>query len=463
MASVRLLWFRRDLRLADNPALHAAAGTGAAGTGGREPAAVLPVFVVDPVLWDASGPARQAHLARSLRALDADLRERGGRLVVRYGDPVAEIPALAAAVRAEEVHVAADFAPYGRNRDAAVEDALRGDGVGLMRTGSPYAVAPGRVTKGDGGPYQVFTPYFRAWTDHGCRGPLPEPADVAWHSERSEPFPDEPDSGVPATLPTAGEAAAYDTWSDFRDNRLADYADTRDRPDVPGTSRLSVHLRFGEIHPRTLLAEADPDAQTFRSELCWREFYADVLWHRPDSARDCLRREMAGMAYDTGRDAEALFDAWREGRTGFPFVDAGMRQLLAEGWMHNRVRMVVASFLVKDLHRPWQRGARHFMRHLADGDLASNSHNWQWTAGTGTDAAPYFRVFNPVTQGRKFDPDGDYIRRYVPELRNLPAKATHEPWTAGTGLPAGYPERVVDHAEEREEALARYARLRDRG
>ncbi|MDI2132794.1 cryptochrome/photolyase family protein [Yinghuangia seranimata] len=452
--AVRLLWFRRDLRLGDNPALHAAAGVF-----DGEPATVLPVFVVDPALWRPAGNARQAYLVRSLRALDDALRERGGALVLRHGAPAQEIARLAAEVGADEVHAAADFGPYGRERDAEVEEALAPAGARLVRTGSPYAVAPGRVAKRDGSPYRVFTPFLRAWTDHGWRAPLPEPEGVDWLTAPGDPLPDEP--AAPRYLPLAGEEAAYAHWSAYRDGGLAKYAELRDRADLPGTSRLSVHLRFGELHPRTLLHEAGASAQAFRSELCWREFYADVLWHHPESARSYLRPEFARMDHDTGDDADGLFDAWRAGRTGFPFVDAGMRQLLAEGWMHNRVRMVVASFLVKDLHQEWTRGAAHFMSRLADGDLASNSHGWQWVAGCGTDAAPYFRIFNPVAQGRKFDPDGDYVRRYVPELRGVPGAAVHEPWKLPGGTPAGYPPPVVDHAEERAEALARYARVRD--
>jgi deoxyribodipyrimidine photo-lyase len=259
-------------------------------------------------------------------------------------------------------------------------------------------------------------------------------------------------------LPTAGEDAAMRRWRAFRDGPLADYGTARNRPDLAGTSQLSTALKFGEVHPRTLLAELDPERHdAFAKELAWREFYADVLFHRPETAREYLRQEYARMRYAApGQD----FDAWCEGRTGYPFVDAGMRQLRAEGWVHNRVRMVVASFLVKDLHVEWQHGARHFMRWLRDGDLASNQHGWQWVAGCGTDAAPYFRVFNPVGQGVKFDPSGDYVRRYVPELRHLTGAAAHTPWNADDGYDHGYPTRILDHAEERAEALARLAELK---
>jgi len=231
---------------------------------------------------------------------------------------------------------------------------------------------------------------------------------------------------------------------------------------------LSASLKYGEVHPRTLLADLSalphPRAKgptTFTTELAWREFYADVLWHRPDSAWGDLKPGLRPMAYDDPADHPGLLEAWKAGLTGYPVVDAGMRQLLAEGWMHNRVRMIVASFLGKDLHLWWPHGARHFLRHLRDGDIASNNHGWQWAAGTGTDASPYFRIFNPVTQGRRFDPDGDYVRRYVPELAHLAGAAAHEPWKATDGYAHGYPEPIVDHAHEREVALERYAAARD--
>ncbi|KGM09479.1 deoxyribodipyrimidine photolyase, partial [Cellulomonas bogoriensis 69B4 = DSM 16987] len=275
---------------------------------------------------------------------------------------------------------------------------------------------------------------------------------------------------VPHRLPAVGESAAHERWREFLDGGLARYGADRDRPDLDGTTRMSVHLKYGSVHPRTLLADvaAHPDRDTegarrLVTELCWREFYADVLWHDPDSAWSDLRPALVHMDYDdptTDPVAAERFTAWKEGRTGYPLVDAGMRQLLTEGWVHNRVRMVVASFLVKDLHVWWVHGARHFLEHLVDGDVASNNHGWQWVAGTGTDAAPYFRVFNPVTQGERFDPDGTYVRRHVPELRHLAGKAAHQPWRRGDGHAHGYPSQVVDHAEERREALDRYDRAR---
>jgi deoxyribodipyrimidine photo-lyase len=439
-------WFRRDLRLSDNPALVAAAG--------EADGAVLPLFVVDPALWEPAGEVRRAYLAASLQAVDADL---DGGLHVRTGDPAAQVLAVARDAGARTVHVTGDTGPYGRRRDAAVERALAGAGITLVRTGCPYAVAPGRLHTQQGRPYSVFTPFSRAWVAHGWPAPAGRPALRAVALDAGEPL---PQASTTVALPPAGEAAATARWEAFRadgDEGLDGYADRRNRPDLDGTSRLSHHLKWGEIHPRTLLAglagRAGRGPEVFRSELAWREFYADVLWHRPGSAREYLRPEYARMAYDSPDDQ---FDAWRAGRTGFPVVDAGMRQLLEQGWMHNRVRMITASFLVKDLHLDWRVGARHFMAHLRDGDLASNQHGWQWVAGSGTDAAQYVRVFNPVTQGRRFDPDGDYVRRHVPELAHLPGPAAHEPWDHPEGYAHGYPRRILDHAVERAEALARF-------
>ncbi|MCZ2817688.1 cryptochrome/photolyase family protein [Modestobacter sp. VKM Ac-2984] len=451
-----LIWFRRDLRLDDHPALLAAGD--AAGPGGT----VVPVFVFDDRLYGPSGEPRRRFLLDCLAELGAST---GGALVTRTGDPAAVLPRLVAELDAVSVHVTADAGPYGRRRDQAVERAL-GE-VPLVRTGSPYAVAPGRVVKRDGTPFRVFTPFARAWREHGWHSPAVRPDPVPWQQGvRSDEPPPRPDLGE-VQLPPAGEAAALEAWHRFRDERLLGYDAGRDRPGTNGTSRLSAYLKYGCIHPRTLLADlaAEQGSESVRrytDELAWRDFYADVLWHRPDSAREYLNPQLQGMGYDSGPDAEELVCAWETGRTGFPIVDAGMRQLLGEAYVHNRVRMIVASFLVKDLHQEWTRGARWFMQHLVDGDLASNNHGWQWVAGTGTDASPYYRVFNPITQGKKFDPDGAYVKRWVPELRDLDPKHVHEPWTAPGGVPAGYPEPVVDHAHERQVALDRYAAVRAR-
>lgn len=450
-----MLWFRRDLRLTDHPALLRADEEA---DGGR----VLALFVVDARLVRPSGPTRLTWLARSLAALSAST---DGALLVRSGDPASVVPAVAKELGADAVHVSADAGPYGRRRDEAVTKSLAGAGRRLVRTGSPYAVGPGSVVKGDGSPYKVFTPFARAWAEHGW--PLPAatpPAGLRWaRTLDGEELPNWDAGDNAVELPDVGEEAAHAAWRAFLDHGLDDYADMRDRPDLAGTSQLSAHLKYGEIHPRTLLADLagrrSKGATTFRNELAWREFYADVLWHSPSSASEYLKPELARMRYSPA--GTQAFDAWCSGRTGFPFVDAGMRQLRREGWVHNRVRMVVASFLVKDLHVEWQHGARFFLRWLRDGDLASNNHGWQWVAGSGTDAAPYFRVFNPVTQGEKFDPDGAYVRRYVPELAHLPGKAAHSPWQHDDGYDHDYPQRIVDHGAEREEALARYGDIKN--
>lgn len=442
-------WFRRDLRLGDNPALGAAAAVDGE---------VVPLFVVDPAVWEPASDVRRAYLVDSLRALDADL---DGQLLLQHGGPVDRVVAVARAAHAREVHIASDYGPYGAQRDARVRAALAEHGIELVETGSPYAVAPGRVTKDDGTAYRVYTPFYRAWVRHGWRAPAPDAAAAYSMPVECDGFPERPD--LPFALPAAGEAAALERWAAFRATGLAAYDDTRNFPALDGTSAMGHHLKWGEIHPRTILADLGDSAgeETFRKEIAWREFYADVMHQRPESARTSMdARFDDDFAWDSGAQADALFDAWAAGRTGYPFVDAGMRQLLAEGWMHNRVRMVVASFLVKDLHLPWQRGAAHFMRWLRDGDLASNSHGWQWTAGCGTDASPYHRVFNPVGQGERFDPDGDYVRRYVPELAHLPGKTAHTPWDTLGGYDHGYPERIVDHSAERLEALDRFARMK---
>jgi deoxyribodipyrimidine photo-lyase len=442
------MWFRRDLRLSDNPALAAAARH--AGPRGD----VVALFCRDARLQLPSGRARLAFLSGCLAALDDDI---GGRLVVRSGRPEVVVPEVAAASRADAVFVAEDFAPYGRRRDTRVAEALAQHDVTLVRVGSPYAVPPGQVRTSSGEPYKVFTPFSRAWRAHGWPAPVRATGRISWaRGIDGTGVPDPPT--LDADLPDPGEAAAKRAARRFYDSALASYADLRDRPDLDATSRLSPYLKWGCLHPRQLLARLGRNKahDTFRTELCWREFYADVLWHRPDTVHQAFRPDMRRMEIDTGPRADAAFRAWADGRTGYPVVDAGMRQLVAEGWMHNRVRMIVASFLVKDLHLDWARGARFFMEHLVDGDLASNHHGWQWVAGTGTDAAPYFRIFNPVRQGETHDPEGDYVRRWVPELRGVTGRAVHRPWSLADGPPRGYPSPIVDHADERAEALRRY-------
>ena len=444
-----LMWFRRDLRLADNPALCAAIAA-------AEGDATHPVFVLDPKLLGPAGATRKAFLAACVDALDDTL---GGRLTIVAGDPAEQIPRLAERTGAEAVVVAADFGPYGQERDRAVEDALRAAGRCLDRCGTPYAIAPGRVTSGGGTPYKVYSPFYKAWRAHGWSAPIAAPdldsLDGPVGRRAGGP------KDRPAELPAPGEAAAQQRLRAFL--RRADRYDTeRNLPARDGTSRLSPYLKYGCLHPRQILdlLGRSKGEETFRRELAWREFYADVLFHRPESARCVLQPAMAALEVDEGANADRRFAAWADGETGYPIVDAGMRQLKAEAWMHNRVRMIVASFLVKDLHVDWSRGARHFMRLLVDGDLASNQHGWQWVAGTGTDPAPFFRIFNPVLQGEKFDPDGDYVRRFVPALGGVTGSAVHQPWKLPGGPPAGYPDRIVDHAAERQVALARYDALR---
>ena len=436
-----LLWFRRDLRLRDNPALIAAAQNDG----------VLACFVLDPRLEKSTGQRRLQYLGDSLRRLRDDL---DGRLLITRGKPHTQIPHIAKEIGASSVHISEDFAPFGKRRDERVRAAL--NSVPLVATGSPYLVSPGRVTKPDGSPYKVFTPFLRQWQKIGWREPAksnlksPRWLDPAQLRIKQCEIPD-PGAALEVAV---GEAAALKQWKSFVDNGLQGYANDRNRPDLTGTSRMSAHLKFGAIHPRTLAADLDlrgSGAQAFLRELAFRDFYADVLHHWPASTWRNWNTDFDGIQTDTGAEAKRRFEAWKAGETGFPFVDAGMRQLRDSGFMHNRVRMIVASFLVKDLHLPWQWGAEWFLDQLVDGDMANNQHGWQWCAGCGTDAAPYFRVFNPITQGEKFDPSGDYIRRWVPELRS--ADDVH---LRKGERPDGYPAPIVDHAAERTEALRRY-------
>jgi deoxyribodipyrimidine photo-lyase len=426
-----LMWFRRDLRLRDLPAL-----LDAADADGE----VLACYVLDPRLKASSGPRRLQYLYDALRDLDAAL---DGKLMVTEGRPDKRIPELANSVDATAVHVSADFTPFGRRRDDAVREAL-GD-ISLEASGSPYLVTPGRILKPDGEPYKVFTPFFSAWRKHGWRAPAKSgPKSATWIDPAGiEGRVEIPDEGVGLDLP-AGEQAALDQWKKFVDDDLAGYADDRNRPDLSATSRMSAHLKFGTIHPRTMVTDLGKGkgAQAYLRELAFRDFYAAVLNEWPHSVWWNWNKNFDAMKVDEDAKAKKAFEAWKAGKTGYPIVDAGMRQLAETGWMHNRVRMIVASFLVKDLHLPWQWGARWFLEQLVDGDMANNQHGWQWAAGTGTDAAPYFRVFNPTTQGDKFDPDGTYVRRWIPEVDG-----------------DDYPDPIVDHKAERAEALRRYSAL----
>ena len=440
-----IIWFRRDLRIGDHPALLEAI------KGSDE---IVPVFILDPSLINTAGTKRLAYLGQSLRALDQSLN---GCLHVMVGDQVEVLKELQKRYGADEVHISTEYEPYGAARDARVKAA----GINLIATGSPYAVAPGRVLKdSDGTPYRVYTPFYKMWCKHGWRKPAETPKKIAAVTPGAGDR-NFPDWKLPegCTITEAGELAALARFKEFTKKALDSYDQARNVPGVDGTSKMSAHLKFGEIHPRTLLANLGESKahDTFRKEIAWREFYADVLFNNPHTENDYYAPRFKEMRYNS---PDAKFTAWCEGKTGFPFVDAAMRQLLAEGWMHNRTRMVVASFLVKDLHLEWQHGADFFKEHLVDYDVASNAHGWQWTAGTGTDASPYYRVFNPIEQGKKFDPDGDYIRKYVPELAHLSGSEIHEPWLYLDGLTHGYPDRVVDHAIERVESLERLKEIK---
>jgi deoxyribodipyrimidine photo-lyase len=411
---------------------------------------------LDPKLIDITGAKGLAYLAASLRSLDESL---GNKLNVCEGDPVDVLKDLIKKHGATSVHISAEYDAYAVARDARVEAA----GIELTRTGSPYAVAPGRVKKpSDATNYRVYTPFYRGWLAHGWRAAVAAPKSIKAvtpdPSDRKFPAWQAPDG---TDIPLAGEKAAHERFKTFKVKALDTYDETRNFAGIDGTSKMSAHLTWGEIHPRTLLAGLGENKahDTFRKEIAWREFYADVLFNYPHTDKDYYAPNFANMRYD---EPGQKFIAWCEGKTGYPFVDAGMRQLIKEGWMHNRVRMVVASFLAKDLHIEWQHGALFFEEHLVDFDIASNAHGWQWTAGCGTDASPYYRVFNPIEQGKRFDENGDYIRKYVPELAHLSADEIHEPWDAADGYKHGYPKKLVEHSLERIESLARLEEIKVR-
>jgi deoxyribodipyrimidine photo-lyase len=432
-------WIRRDLRLGDNPALQAALEAGA----------VIPAFILDPVLLRAAAPVRKAFLFACLRALDEDLQLRGSRLILRSGPPAQALRVLFQETCASAIYAEEDYAPYARKRDAQVAASLP-----LVRVLGASFFHPGEVVKPDGSPYVVFTPYARAWKAQLASSALfPAPAHIPSPVlPASEPI---PYADAPSLFP-AGEAEAHRRLDAFLQARIFAYQDQRDRMDLDGTSALSPYLRFGLLSIRTAVAAArhamshagDPvsqrGAEAWLNELIWREFYQQVLYHFPQVSRASFNSSLSVIPWR--EDAQSL-EAWQAGRTGVPVVDAAMRQLSQTGWMHNRARMIAASYLVKDLLINWQSGERWFMQNLVDGDPASNNGGWQWVAGTGTGAAPYFRIFNPVLQGRKFDPHGDYVRRWVPELAGLSGRDIHAPWEKGLVV-SGYPARpLVDHAE----------------
>jgi deoxyribodipyrimidine photo-lyase len=464
-----ILWFRRNLRLHDNLALCAAADTGRP---------VVPVYISDDL--DAGG-ASCWWLHHSLRALDAALREHGSGLVVRNGEPAEVLPELVDATGAEAVYFSRRYEPQARAQESSIEKALDGRcEISGFRDG--VIRHPDSVMTQSGTPYKVFTPFWKAASAPGePEQPRSRPAQLdtttagldSGNIDDLELLPVGPDwaGGLRETW-APGEKGASERL-DAACAIAGDYDEHRDRPDLEGTSRLSPHLHFGELSPRQVwhdvrsatAASGQKGADALLRQLYWRDFSTYLLYHFPRLPDEPLREEFRQFPWTD--DPEGL-EAWQRGRTGYPIVDAGMRQLWATGWMHNRVRMIVASFLVKDLLVPWQAGADWFLDTLVDADLANNSASWQWVAGCGTDAAPYFRIFNPVLQGKKFDPMGDYVRRWVPELARLPAKLIQEPWkasldeqqSANVMIGEDYPEPIVDHGAARDLALEAYRAIR---
>jgi len=468
-----LVWFRRDLRSYDHAALHHALAAR-----GR----VHAVFVFDPALLDPLPRAdrRVEFIRHSLAALDAELRAAGGGLIVRHGNPVDEIPKLAHELGVTEVHTNTDYEPSAIARDEAVARALRTSGIAWHSWVDQVIFGPDQVRTGDGRPFTVFTPYRTAWLRRWAAEPVrPYPIELSGRlaaPPAEATVPSLADLGFePVDGPNrAGTAAARTLLADFL-QRIDDYDVARDFPSQPGTSRLSVHLRFGTISVRELVALAaergangSAGADFWLSELVWREFYSQLLANHPRVATEAFQPGYSRIEWAFGEQADLQFEAWCAGRTGYPLVDAGMRQLNQTGYLHNRLRMVTASFLVKDLGIDWRRGEAYFARQLLDFDLASNNGGWQWTASTGCDAQPYFRIFSPVRQSQRFDPDGAFIRSFVPELAGLDARSIHAPWLsrtsaladAGVRLGQDYPSPLVDHAVARQLTLERFASTR---
>lgn len=472
-----ILWFRRDLRLADNPALEHAHATGRP---------IVPVYIHDQgSTVRGDGAASLWWLDKSLRALSASIADRGGSLILRQGDSEAELRRLIDQTGADTVFMNRLFEPDAWARDADIAHALKAEGVECRGYNGALLCRPGAVLNGSGGPYKVFTPFLRALLDKAEAPPhMTGPRDLSGpsglDSDRLDDWslhPRRPDwSGGFDWTP--GEAGASAALIAFVAGGLSDYGAGRDIPSKAGTSRLSPHLHWGEISPWRAIEAARKvaddgkvraaEAEKFVAEIGWREFSAHLLHHFPTLPDKAFRPEYGAFPW---LDDDRGFTAWTRGLTGYPIVDAGMRELWATGWMHNRVRMIVASFLIKDLLVDWRRGEAWFWDTLVDADLASNAQNWQWVAGSGADASPYFRIFNPVTQGQKFDSAGRYVRRWVPELARVSDKWIHAPWTAppevlrdaGVRLGHDYPRPIVDHAMARDRALAALKEITGRG
>ncbi|RMF09041.1 MAG: deoxyribodipyrimidine photo-lyase [Alphaproteobacteria bacterium] len=472
-----IVWLRQDLRISDNPALHAASQRGAA---------VVPLFILDEDDPWSPGAASRWWLHGSLEALNRDLRALGSRLILRRGPASPVLDCLIEETGATAVYWNRLFEPWARRRDRVIQRSLEDRGVTVLAFDGGHLVAPDRLVSRSGTPYRVFTPFWKALTVQvdptpPLRAPAalpPPPAGLtgdplsAWSLR-----PCDPDwaAGLRATWKT-GEKAAADRLDRFLADVAPDYKTNRDRPGLCGTSGLSPHLQWGEISSRQvwhrvrghMISGALPDGAgwAFLRELGWRAFCAHLLHHFPTLPEDNLDRRFDRVAWRDDRDALAR---WQRAETGYPIVDAGLRELWATGWMHNRVRMVVASFLVKHLLIDWRQGAQWFWDTLVDANLANNTVNWQWVAGSGADAAPYFRIFNPVLQGEKFDPNGTYVRRWIPELGGLPDKYIHKPWTApasvlaetGVRLDGNYPAPMVDLKAARERALAAFRAIKN--
>ena len=458
-----VVWFRRDLRTADNEALARAAADGP----------VVCVWVRDPALLARrhhAAPPRLAFLRDGLTALDDELRDAGSRLVVRGGDPAEVLAEVCRETGSRRVVHAREVSLWGVSRDERVAARLAADGVGVEVTSSGLMVEPEDLPGSSGAGYRVFTPFWKQWSQHEPPSHAPAPGRLDGPALDG----DDPSGLWPGDSPLpAGPAAARAALVTFvRDGHADRYGTARNRADDDGTSRLSAYLRLGMCTSAQVgRALGLPGALSrgraaYWRQVCWREFFHHLMARHPGVAREALRPELRGVRWADDPDG---WDAWVEGRTGYPLVDAGMRQLAATGWMHNRARMVAASFLVKDLHIDWRRGETHFMRTLVDGCPANNNGGWQWVAGTGADAAPYFRVLNPTLQGEKVDPRGDYVRRWVPELAGVAAKRIHAPWTMNTGeqeaagcvIGRDYPAPIVDHALARRAALDLYGDAKD--